>query len=73
VRLGAVTNANGASTVMVVEAGDPMPWTKPEDISFDAKGPFGGPKRLSFLALFADGHPQTMSATDAFGTSERPV
>jgi prepilin-type processing-associated H-X9-DG protein len=60
----AITNANGASqTLIVVEAGDPIPWTKPDDMPFDPKKPLpplGGPKRVHFNALFADGHVQTL-------------
>jgi prepilin-type processing-associated H-X9-DG protein len=59
-----ITNANGtAQTLMVVEAGDPIPWTKPDDMPFDPKKPLpplGGPKRVDFNALFADGHVQML-------------
>lgn len=41
---------------MVVEAGDPVPWTKPDDPSFNEAGPFGGPDRLNFLGLYGDIH-----------------
>jgi hypothetical protein len=55
--LGIVMNAGGASnTIVVVEAGDPVPWTKPEDPSFNGDSPFGGPERVDFLVLYADGH-----------------
>jgi uncharacterized protein DUF1559 len=65
VSLGAIANAKGASnTIVVVEAGEAMPWTKPEDVGFGANGPFGGPNRLPFLVLFADGHFQTMPTTN---------
>ena len=61
--LTAITNANGASnTLMIVEGGDPVPWTKPEDPSFNENGPFGGPNRKDFWALFADGHVQKFPA-----------
>src|SRR5262249_42904220 len=60
VDLVAITNASGtANTIMVVEAGEPVPWTKPDDLDMDPRKPlpfFGGPKRLKFNALFADGH-----------------
>ena len=57
-----ITKKNGASnTVMVIEAGEPVPWTKPEDPSFDENSPLGGPMRVKvFAALFADGHVQTL-------------
>jgi hypothetical protein len=45
-----------ARTILVVEAGDAVPWTKPEDPSFDADSPFGGPERTAFLILYADAH-----------------
>jgi hypothetical protein len=55
-----ITNANGmANTIMVVEAGDPVPWTKPEDPSFNGDSPMGGPDRGDFLILYADGHVST--------------
>jgi prepilin-type processing-associated H-X9-DG protein len=47
--------------VVVVEAGDPTPWTKPDDLSVESGKPypaFGGPQRVRFNALFADGHVQ---------------
>ena len=56
-------NAGFASnTLLVVEAGEPVPWTKPEDPSFDENSPFGGPNRRDFYALFADGHVQKLRA-----------
>jgi hypothetical protein len=59
-----ISNADGAAnTLMVVEAGEPIPWTKPEDPSFDADGPFGGPKRELFIGLYADGHTSRISST----------
>jgi hypothetical protein len=48
---------------MVVEAGDPIPWTKPDDLPFYPKQPLpplGGPKRVDFYALFVDGHVQML-------------
>jgi hypothetical protein len=58
--LGVITNANGASqTFLVVEAADPVPWTKPEDLVHDSEKPLpplGGPKQVDFLAVFCDGH-----------------
>jgi hypothetical protein len=59
------------STLLVVEAGTPVPWTKPEDLAYDPAGPlpqlggvYGRPVRLlcrevgrrpGFVACFADG------------------
>ena len=62
--LTAITNMNGASnTMMIVEAGEPVPWTEPEDPSFNENSPFGGPNRAkTFAVLFADGHVQTIPA-----------
>jgi prepilin-type processing-associated H-X9-DG protein len=49
----------GASeTILVVEAADPVPWTKPEDLSYAPNGPMpkvGGLVGNGFHALFADG------------------
>lgn len=44
-------------TFMVVEAREPVPWTKPEDIPYSVDKPFpqlGDPGRLTFLAVFKD-------------------
>jgi hypothetical protein len=50
--------ADGLSrTVLVVEARDPVPWTKPEDVSFSADRlpALGGPSADGFVAAVADG------------------
>ena len=47
-----------SNTIMLVEAQRKIPWTKPEDISFDPKRPlpkFGGFDASSFTAVFCDG------------------
>ncbi len=47
-----------AKTILVVEARRDTPWTKPEDIPFDPKGPLprlGGYFAAGFHAAFADG------------------
>ncbi len=49
-----------ANTLMAIEAGDSVPWTKPEDPDFNESSPFGGPKRVKFVAVFVDGHVQTL-------------
>jgi hypothetical protein len=49
---------DAAQTVLVVEAADPVPWTKPEDLSYVPDGPLpkvGGLVGNGFHALFADG------------------
>jgi hypothetical protein len=73
VALGAITNANGTpNTFMVVEAGEPAPWTKPDDLVIDPKKPLpplGGPQRTDFYALFCDGHVQKIPAS----TSEKTL
>lgn len=58
VSLGQLMSAAGsANTLVVVEAGEPTPWTKPEDATlFNEKSPFGGPQGLDYQALYADGH-----------------
>src|SRR5579871_2644436 len=35
-----------ATTFLVVEAGEPVPWTKPEDLPFDPDGPLPDMRRL---------------------------
>jgi prepilin-type processing-associated H-X9-DG protein len=45
-------------TILAVEAADPVPWTKPEDLSYAPDGPLpkvGGLVGNGFHALFADG------------------
>jgi RNA polymerase sigma factor (sigma-70 family) len=45
-------------TILVVEAAKPVPWTKPEDLPFDAEKPLpelGGQIEGGFCAGFADG------------------
>jgi peroxiredoxin len=53
---------NGTTNViMVVETKPPVPWTKPEDISYDENSPlpqFGGFHKDGFNALTADGNPR---------------
>jgi hypothetical protein len=47
-----------ANTLLVVEAANGVPWTKPEDLPFDPNGPLpplGGQFRNVFLAAYADG------------------
>lgn len=54
VKLIAISNTNGTgNTLLVVEAGAPVPWTKPEDVPLDAMN-LGGPKNQNFLGLFVD-------------------
>ena len=51
-------------TLLVVEAGDPVPWTKPVDLPYDAKKPLpklGGLSADGFNAAFADGRVQFIS------------
>jgi hypothetical protein len=48
-----------ANTVLVIEAGDPVPWTKPEDIPFDLQKPLpklDGPFKNVVNVVMADGH-----------------
>jgi RNA polymerase sigma factor (sigma-70 family) len=47
-----------SNTIMAVEAGNPVPWTKPEDLPYDDAKPvpkLGGLFADNFNALFADG------------------
>jgi prepilin-type processing-associated H-X9-DG protein len=56
----------GASqTILIVEATDPIPWTKPEDLSYAPDGPLpkvGGLVGNGFHAMFADGHVRWIEA-----------
>ncbi len=47
-----------SNTLMVVESKNPVPWTKPDDLPYDPKGPrpaIGSKHPGGFNALFADG------------------
>ena len=47
-----------SNTLMIVQAGKPVPWTKPEDLPYDAKKPLpklGGHTPGGFHAAFCDG------------------
>jgi len=46
-----------SNTFMVVEAGEPVNWMKPDDVQFDPKNlpKLGDPNRDKFLVLFGDG------------------
>jgi len=54
-----------SNTILIAEAWDPVPWTKPDELVYDPDGPlprFGGiMKDGRFRALFADGHVQDIS------------
>jgi prepilin-type processing-associated H-X9-DG protein len=57
VRIGEITDGL-ANTILVVEAKNDIPWTKPVDLEYDAKKPlpkFGGYFPEGFNAAFADG------------------
>ena len=50
---------------MLIEAGSPVPWTKPEDVPFPADGPLprlGGPDEKPACTVFADGHSGVLPA-----------
>ena len=56
-RLEAIKDRAGL-TIMVVEAANPVPWTKPEDLPFDKEKPLpelGGLFKGGFHVVFADG------------------
>jgi hypothetical protein len=47
-----------SNTLLFVEAGEPVPWTKPEDLSYDPVGPLPRLRGLfqdGFRACWADG------------------
>jgi hypothetical protein len=53
-----------SNTFGVVEAADPVPWTKPDDLVYDARGPFprlGGAFKNHFNAAFLDGSVRRVS------------
>jgi RNA polymerase sigma factor (sigma-70 family) len=53
-----------SNTLMVVEAGSPVPWTKPEDVAFDSAKPLpklGRTFHRGFNAGFADGSVRFLS------------
>lgn len=60
-----ITSRDGATwTLLIVEAAEPVIWTKPDELRYDPNGPlpgFGGPQRGDFLGLFADAHVQNLS------------
>ena len=62
-RLADVTSVANP-TLMVVEAAEPVPWTKPEDVPYDEAKPLpklGGQFEDGFYAAFADGWPRFLS------------
>jgi len=53
-----------SSTFLIVEAGDAAPWTQPDELPFDPKGPLptlGGYFQEGFLAALADGSVRMVS------------
>lgn len=64
--------AGSIVTLFVVEAREPIPWTKPEDLPYSPSQPLpelGDPERRNFLAFFADGKVWKFPA----GTDENTV
>ena len=53
-----------SNTILIAEAGDPVPWTKPADLRFDPNGPLpklGGPFHSYFIVAMADGSVRIVS------------
>jgi hypothetical protein len=69
-RVDEVTDGAGW-TLAVVEAAEPVPWTKPEDVTYDEAGPLprlAGQFGDGFYAAFADGSARFMSRRVAAAT-----
>jgi prepilin-type processing-associated H-X9-DG protein len=52
-----------SNTILVVEAAEAVPWTKPDALEYDPRKPLpalGGHYRRGFHALFADGSVRLM-------------
>jgi RNA polymerase sigma factor (sigma-70 family) len=52
-----------SNTILIVEAAEAVPWTKPADLAFDPKKPLpklGGISKKVFLSAFADGSVRTL-------------
>jgi hypothetical protein len=52
-------------TILVAEAAEPVPWTKPADLSYSAKGPLpslGNPARSTFTVVTAESVPHNVPA-----------
>jgi hypothetical protein len=61
-----------AKTMLIVEAADPVPWTKPDELAYDPAEPLprlGGHFRRGFLAAMADGTARLVGP----GVSERTL
>ncbi len=56
-----------ANTILLAEAGNPVPWSKPEDINFDPDRPIWlrGPFRSFFRVAFADGSVRRIPYTES--------
>src|SRR5262249_6813506 len=54
-----------SNTLLVVEASEAVPWTKPEELPYDPKRPLPrlGTRPGSFLALFCDGSVRYLRTT----------
>jgi hypothetical protein len=61
--------ADGTSnTLLIAEATEPVPWTKPEDLAYDPAKPLpklGRPSRDVFYACFADGAVRPLAKSQA--------
>ncbi len=65
-----------SNTLLVVEAGTPVPWTKPEDLPYvkdQALPRLGGQFRGHFMALFADGAVRFLSRNADEETLRRAI
>jgi hypothetical protein len=61
-----------SNTILIVEAADPVPWTKPDELVYDPARPLprlGGHWRSGFLVVMADGFARVVGP----GVSERTL
>jgi RNA polymerase sigma factor (sigma-70 family) len=74
-KIGDITDGT-SNTILIVEAADPVPWTKPADLPFDPKKPLpklGGVSKNGFQTAFADGAVRFLKQTIAAETMRKLI